>query len=89
MTAKDLDAWRIVPRLLILSYMLVFYKTCTWFMELPDPTNAQAGFVSVIVGAWRGVVWAVCASVAGPNAGRQGCLSRSDWPGDGLAGQVY
>jgi len=55
MTAKDLDAWRIVPRLLILSYMLVFYKTCTWFMELPDPTNAQAGFVSVIVGA--GAAW--------------------------------
>jgi hypothetical protein len=35
--------------------MLVFYKTCTWFMELPDPTNAQAGFVSVIVGA--GAAW--------------------------------
>ena len=26
-----------------------------WFMGLPDPNNAQAGFVSVIVGA--GAAW--------------------------------
>ena len=36
---------------LILSYMVVFYQTCNWFMSLPDPNNAQAGFVSVVVGA--------------------------------------
>ena len=55
MTPEILSAWRIVPRMLILSYMLVFYQTCTWFMNLPDPNNAQAGFVSVIVGA--GAAW--------------------------------
>jgi len=55
MTPEKLSAWRIVPRMLILSYMLVFYQTCTWFMNLPDPNNAQAGFVSVIVGA--GAAW--------------------------------
>ena len=55
-TPERLDAWRIVPRLLILSYMVVFYQTCNrwwksrWFMNLPDPNNAQAGFVSVVVG---------------------------------------
>ena len=54
-TPERLDAWRIVPRALILSYMIVFYQTCTWFMNLPDPNNAQAGFVSVIVGA--GAAW--------------------------------
>ena len=32
MTPEKLDAWRIVPRLLILSYMVVFYQTCSWFM---------------------------------------------------------
>ena len=31
-----------------------FYQTTNWFMNLPDPTNAQAGFVSVIVGAGAG-----------------------------------
>ena len=55
MTPERLDAWRIVPRLLILSYMVVFYQTCSWFMGLADPNNAQAGFVSVIVGA--GAAW--------------------------------
>ena len=42
-------------RLLILSYMVVFYQTCNWFMNLSDPNNAQAGFVSVVVGA--GAAW--------------------------------
>ena len=54
MTPEKLDSWRIVPRLLILSYMIVFVKTCEWFMSLPDPNNAQAGFVSVVVGAGAG-----------------------------------
>jgi hypothetical protein len=54
-TPEGLSAWRIIPRLLILSYMVVFYQTCNWFMSLPDPNNAQAGFVSVVVGA--GAAW--------------------------------
>ena len=53
-TPEWLDKWRIWPRLIISLYGLAFYKTTTWFMELPDPTNAQAGFVSVIVGAGAG-----------------------------------
>jgi hypothetical protein len=55
MTPEKLSAWRIVPRMLILSYMIVFYQTCNWFMNLTDPNNAQAGFVSVVVGA--GAAW--------------------------------
>ena len=54
-TPEGLSAWRIIPRLLILSYMIVFYQTCNWFMSLSDPNNAQAGFVSVVVGA--GAAW--------------------------------
>ena len=54
-TPEGLSAWRIIPRLLILSYMIVFYQTYNWFMSLPDPNNAQAGFVSVVVGA--GAAW--------------------------------
>ena len=54
-TPERLDSWRIVPRALILSYMVVFYQTCNWFMNLAEPNNAQAGFVSVVVGA--GAAW--------------------------------
>jgi len=53
-TPEWLDKWRIWPRLIISLYGFAFYKTTTWFMDLPDPTNAQAGFVSVIVGAGAG-----------------------------------
>tara|TARA_B100001057_G_scaffold438868_1_gene471656 strand:- start:176 stop:439 length:264 start_codon:yes stop_codon:yes gene_type:complete len=52
---ETLDNWRVVPRLLITLYAIVFYQTMNWFMLLPDPNNAQAGFVSVIVGA--GAAW--------------------------------
>jgi len=55
MTPEKLSAWRIVPSMIILYYMIVFYQTCNWFMNLTDPNNAQAGFVSVVVGA--GAAW--------------------------------
>tara|TARA_B100000029_G_scaffold488487_1_gene545119 strand:+ start:525 stop:788 length:264 start_codon:yes stop_codon:yes gene_type:complete len=50
-----LDNWRVIPRLLIFLYAVVFYQTMSWFMLLENPNNAQAGFVSVIVGA--GAAW--------------------------------
>ena len=54
-TPQRLTAWRIFPRLLITLYGFSFYRTTEWFMNLPDPTNAQSAFVSVIVGA--GATW--------------------------------
>ena len=54
-TPQRLTAWRIFPRLLITLYGFAFYRTTEWFMALPDPTNAQSAFVSVIVGA--GAAW--------------------------------
>ena len=54
-TPQRLIAWRIFPRLLITLYGFSFYRTTEWFKALPDPTNAQSAFVSVIVGA--GAAW--------------------------------
>ena len=50
-----LSNWRTVPRIMMALYGLVFYNTMQWFMALPEPNNAQAGFVSVVVGA--GAAW--------------------------------
>jgi len=50
-----LSNWRTVPRVMMGLYELVFYNTMTWFMALENPNNAQAGFVSVVVGA--GAAW--------------------------------
>jgi len=52
---EQLDKWRIVPRLLITLYGIAFYRTTEWFMQLPDPTNAQSAYVSIVVGA--GAAW--------------------------------
>ena len=46
--------WRLIPRMLMALYCYAFYSVTTWFMAMPDPTNAQAGFVSVVVGAGAG-----------------------------------
>ena len=46
---------RTVPRLMMVLYGIAFYQTMTWFMALENPNNAQAGFVSVVVGA--GAAW--------------------------------
>jgi hypothetical protein len=35
-------------------YGLSFYQVTNWFMSLPDPSNAQSGFVSVVVTAGAG-----------------------------------
>lgn len=52
---EQVDKWRIIPRLLITLYGVAFYRTTEWFMQLPDPTNAQSAYVSIVVGA--GAAW--------------------------------
>ena len=49
--ANILDRFRLVPRLIMLAYIYAFYQSTMWFMALSDPTNAQAAFISTIVGA--------------------------------------
>jgi hypothetical protein len=49
------DRLRIFPRAFITVYIYMFYNVVEWFMALPEPNNAQAGLVSVVVGA--GAAW--------------------------------
>ena len=55
MLADTLNNLRVVPRCMLITYMVVFYQVVQWFMALPDPNMAQAGLVSVITGA--GAAW--------------------------------
>ncbi len=50
-TAGLLDKFRVIPRLIMLAYIYAFYASTTWFMALSEPSNAQAAFISTIVGA--------------------------------------
>jgi hypothetical protein len=54
MTPEELDKWRIVPRLLMLSMVIMTYRVVEWFMQIPTPTLEQAGLVSVMTGALTG-----------------------------------
>lgn len=53
--AKAFDVWRVFPRVFITVYIVLLYQVTHWFMNLADPNNAQAGLVSVVVGA--GAAW--------------------------------
>jgi hypothetical protein len=45
MTPEQLNAWRIVPRLLMFAMIAMTYRTVEWFMSLPDPNPEQAALV--------------------------------------------
>ena len=53
--AEILDAYRVVPRILVLTYSLMLWNITQWFQGLSDPTNPQATFVSVVYGASAGM----------------------------------
>lgn len=53
-TSDQFDRWRIAPRLAVSLYVLCFWRVSEWFMALPDPSAAQAAFVSTMVGAAAG-----------------------------------
>lgn len=50
-TPEFVNEWRIIPRLILALYGYVFWDVINWFMTLPEPGNAQAMFVSTVVGA--------------------------------------
>ena len=47
--------WQIMPRIMMLAVTVLTYQAVHWFMTLPDPTVAQSGLISVLVGA--GAAW--------------------------------
>lgn len=54
MTPDQLNAWRIIPRLLMLAMLVMTYRVVEWFMGIETPTLEQAGLVSVMTGALTG-----------------------------------
>lgn len=58
-TMERILEWKILPRLMMIMMSISAWRVVEWFMSLPDPTNAQAGLVSVVTGAMTGAfaVW--------------------------------
>jgi hypothetical protein len=59
MTVETFLKWKILPRFMMLIMTLMSWRVVEWFMSLPEPSNAQAGLVSVVTGAMTGAfaVW--------------------------------
>ena len=53
-TPETLDQWRLLPRILMFTMIVMTYRVDEWFMGLPDPSLEQAGLVSVMTGALTG-----------------------------------
>jgi hypothetical protein len=53
-TPETLDRWRLLPRFLMFTMIVMTYRVVEWFMDLPDPSLEQAGLVSVMTGALTG-----------------------------------
>ena len=60
LTMEKFLAWKILPRLMMLSMTIMSYQVVQWVMDLgADATTQQAAFVSTVVGAMTGAfaVW--------------------------------
>lgn len=59
MSIETFLKWKILPRFMMLVMTLMSWRVVEWFMSLEDPSNAQAGLVSVVTGAMTGAfaVW--------------------------------
>ena len=54
MARTFIDDWKVLPRLMMLAVTILTYQSVHWFMSLENPSNAQAGLVSVCMGALTG-----------------------------------
>lgn len=62
--AEVVDAFRMVPRSVLVAYGILVWIVVSWFMGLPAPTTQQAALVTTVTG--------LIAAVAGlyQNSGR-------------------
>lgn len=54
--AEIIDAYRVVPRSILVAYAILVWIVVTWFMELPTPTTQQAALVTTVTGLIAAVV---------------------------------
>ena len=56
MTPETFDKLKVLPRLMMLAVTVLTYQSVHWFMSIPPDqvTKAQAGLVSVCMGALTG-----------------------------------
>ena len=54
--AEIIDAFRVVPRAILVAYSWLVWYVINWFMGLPTPTTQQAALVTTVTGIIAAVV---------------------------------
>ena len=56
---RNLIEYNLVARLTMICSIVMSWRCAEWFMNLEDPSTAQTGFVSVIMGVMTGIfgIW--------------------------------
>ena len=47
--AELLDAFRFVPRVVLVSYAILVWQVVQWYMDIAEPTTQHAALVTVVV----------------------------------------
>ena len=50
--ANTMDQVRFFPRLMMAMYLWMLFSMTNWFILLPDPSNNQSAFVSVVMASF-------------------------------------
>jgi len=50
--AELADAWRLIPRAIIIGYGALTWEVVEWFMALPVPSTEQSLLVSAVAGSF-------------------------------------
>lgn len=48
--AEVIDAFRAVPRAILIGYALLVWNVVSWYMQIEVPTTQQAALVTAVVG---------------------------------------
>lgn len=85
--AEFIDAWRIIPRFLVLLYGVLIYKTVSWYMNLQPyllndtiievPTTQHAALITAVVGI-SGAIFGLYANSGRKWEGRPSLWSKKD-----------
>ena len=54
--AELIDAWRVVPRTILIAYAYLVYWIVDWFLVMENPTTQQAALVTTVTGTVAAVI---------------------------------
>jgi hypothetical protein len=54
--AEIFDAFRIIPRGILIAFGYLVYYVIDWYMKLPEPSTQHAALVTTVVGASAAVI---------------------------------